>query len=213
METRGYFKQVRLVGGNLALEFVNSQAGPHDSRPDIDTLEEYRDLLDWSRQVGSITDGQAEGLAITAREHPGAASTVFRKSVRVRSYLWEIFSSLARHQQPDAAPLDLLRDDLTIAIRHGRLTRVGEAFSWDWAGCTELSAPVWPIVHSAIELAQSSTLTRVKQCSSCRFLFVDTSKNGSRRWCSMEDCGKTLKMSRYVARRSASRALARSGEA
>jgi predicted RNA-binding Zn ribbon-like protein len=212
METESYFKRVRLVGGNLALEFVNTQAGPLDAPPDVDTLDGYQDLVDWSRQVGTITDRQVEALTMTAREHPAAASSVFRKATRMRSYLWEIFSAWAHEQQPDAPLLDLLRDDAAIALRYARLSRVGEVFGWDWAGCNELSAPVWPIAHAAVELVQSSSLTRVKQCGSCRFLFVDTSKNGSRRWCSMEDCGKTVKMSRYVARRSASRALARSGE-
>jgi predicted RNA-binding Zn ribbon-like protein len=60
-------------------------------------------------------------------------------------------------------------------------------------------------VHAAVELLTTGPLDRIKACAGCRFVFVDESKNRSRRWCSMEDCGTTAKMRRYVARRSANR--------
>lgn len=211
METRACFKQVRLVGGSLALDFVNTQAGPPDGPPGTDALESYQDLLSWSRQLGSIGDRQAGALASAARARPAAESSAFREAARVRSYLWEIFAALARGQEPPASLLDLLRDDTASSLHGARLVRAGEDFVWDWSGCDDLRAPLWPVVQAAVDLLQHGDLARVKQCAACRFLFVDTTKNGSRRWCSMDDCGKTEKMRRFVARRSASRMSARLG--
>jgi len=212
METRDFFKQVRVVGGNLALDFVNTQAGAPDGPPDSDALEGYQDLLSWSGQVGTMSERQAEALALTARARPGQASSAFRKSVRARSYLWEIFAALARQQEPSASLLDLLRDDAAGAVGDAQLARTVDGFGWDWSACTDLRAPLWPVVQAAVDLLRSDAATSVKRCGACRFLFVDTSKNGGRRWCSMEDCGKTAKMRRYVARRSASRASARASQ-
>ncbi len=212
METGSHFKQVRLVGGDLALDFVNTQTGPPDGPPDSDAMEGYGDLLRWSRHVGAMGTQQGEALALIAQARPAAASTAFRKAVGARSYLWEIFAALARQQQPLASLLDLLRDDAATAVRDARLARTAEGFAWDWATCDDLRAPLWPVIQAAADLLRSGPITSVKQCGACRFLFVDTSKNGSRRWCSMEDCGKTAKMRRYVARRSLSRASARADQ-
>ena len=62
-----------------------------------------------------------------------------------------------------------------------------------------------PIAYAAWELLTSGPLDRVKRCHACPWLYLDQSKNGSRRWCSMDDCGKAVKMSRYVAKRAAAR--------
>jgi predicted RNA-binding Zn ribbon-like protein len=209
METHGHFKQVRLVGGNLALDFVNTETGPHDGPPDGDALESYEDLLSWSRQVGAIGNPQLNALALAAREAPTAAASALREAARLRSQLWELFAALARKQEPDNGLLGLLRDDAARSLGYAKLARTGESYAWDWSDCTSLNASLWPLVQAAIDLVQSRSLKDVKQCAACRFLFVDTSKNGSRRWCSMEDCGKTAKMRRYVARRQASRMPAR----
>ena len=202
---------MHLVGGDLALDFVNTQTGPADGPVDGDALDGYDDLLSWSRQMGTMGERQAEALALIAQARPATAAAAFRKAVGARSYLREIFATLARQQEPSASMLDLLRGDAASSVRYARLARTAEGFGWDWAICDDLRAPLWPVIQAAVDLMRSGPVTSVKQCGACRFLFVDTSKNGSRRWCSMEDCGKTAKMRRYVARRSVSRASARAG--
>jgi predicted RNA-binding Zn ribbon-like protein len=62
------------------------------------------------------------------------------------------------------------------------------------------------VVHAAVELLTAGRLDRVKGCGTCRFLFLDESRNRSRRWCSMEDCGTAEKIRRYVTRRAEARA-------
>ena len=92
-------------------------------------------------------------------------------------------------------------------MEHGRLVHVGEGrFEWSWDDAAGLDAPLWPLIHSALELVTSGPLERVSQCGRCRWLFLDTTKNHSRRWCSMEGCGTDAKMERYVARRRERRA-------
>ncbi|MGH2700601.1 MAG: CGNR zinc finger domain-containing protein, partial [Actinomycetota bacterium] len=69
---------------------------------------------------------------------------------------------------------------------------------------------LWPVVQAAIELLTSDALQRVKRCGRCSWLFLDATKNRSRRWCSMEGCGTNEKSQRFVERRRAGRLHAQS---
>ena len=103
-----------------------------------------------------------------------------------------------------------MQEAYTDALRHGRLTPGAAGLRWTWE--PDLRLPRWLVAQSAIELATSGSLGRVKACASqdgCQYLFVDTSKNGSRRWCSMTDCGNQAKSKRLTARRRADRTGAR----
>ena len=84
------------------------------------------------------------------------------------------------------------------------ITPAGGAFAWTWAvGAEELDRVVWPVVRSAAALLTSGSLERVRQCAGdgCDWLFVDLSKNQSRRWCSMDMCGSRAKSRRYYRRK------------
>jgi hypothetical protein len=70
---------------------------------------------------------------------------------------------------------------------------------------------LWPIAHAALELLTDAELHRVKRCAGCPWLFLDHSKNTSRRWCAMNDCGTHAKVRRYVARRAALRTSSQKG--
>jgi predicted RNA-binding Zn ribbon-like protein len=98
-----------------------------------------------------------------------------------------------------------LRDHELDALGAAEL-EVGEnGYTWSWRRDRSLLRPVRPAVHAAVQLLASDQLGRVKGCGRCRFLFVDESRNGSRRWCSMKDCGTAEKIRRYVARRAGQR--------
>jgi predicted RNA-binding Zn ribbon-like protein len=83
----------------------------------------------------------------------------------------------------------------------------GEKFEWQWLqNMDALDGMLWPLAWSAADLLTSAGLARVRQCArseGCDWLFVDTSKNGSRRWCSMNLCGSRDKGRRYYRRKRA----------
>jgi len=205
METPHGRPAMRRVGGNLALDFVNTQRGPARGPPNTEGVADYLELLSWGCEAGIIVPAEANRLAREAGKHPATAAAAHRLALSVRANLYEIFSALARLQQPPEAALRSLRDDEAHAIEHAELRLGVRGFRWDWAGSGDLAMPLWPIVHAAAQLLTRSPLRRLKACPACRVLFLDQSRNGSRRWCSMEDCGKAEKMRRYVARRAARR--------
>jgi predicted RNA-binding Zn ribbon-like protein len=89
---------------------------------------------------------------------------------------------------------------------HHRLTAVQTEFVWQWdEDATDLDRVLWPIAQSAAELLTSPELARVRECAKehCNWLFVDRSKNRSRRWCDMQECGNVAKVRRYRSRKQA----------
>jgi predicted RNA-binding Zn ribbon-like protein len=207
METATDVTRMRLVGGSLALDFVNTRSGPVSGPPDDDVLAGYGDLVGWARYAGALTGAEAARLHRRARADPDHAEATFQRAARTRDYLDELFRTIAAGGRPAGRALVALRDDEVDAL--GRAALVGEdPFEWSWRRDRTLSRPLHPVVHAAVELLTTGRLDRVKGCAGCRFLFVDESKNRSRRWCSMDDCGTTAKIRRYVARRAHTRTLA-----
>ena len=202
METPEDVTRMRLVGGNLALDFVNTRSGPPTGAPDDDTLTSYPDLVAWGVYAGALTPAQAAALRRGARDDPGGAEAAFGQALRIRDDLDEVFRALATGRDPSASALARLRDDEADALRHARLER-DHTYVWTWRADDTLARPLRPVVHAAVALLTAGQLDRIKGCGGCRFLFYDESKNRSRRWCSMDDCGTAEKIRRYVtARRS-----------
>ena len=108
------------------------------------------------------------------------------------------------------ADLETLQQTYAEAMRHARLLPAPGELTWAWDdGAPDLDRAWWPMARSAVELATTGPLDRVKQCagsSGCGFLFLDTSKNRVRRWCSMDECGWQEKARLQTARRRTARA-------
>jgi predicted RNA-binding Zn ribbon-like protein len=213
METPDYIRQQRVVGGRLALDLLNTQGGPAGGAPEGDVLHDYDDVLAWSQHVGALSASEADGLHDHARRHPIESQAAFERLTATRAYLYALFREIAAGGAPSADLVDRLRDDEAEALRHGWLVAHDGGYRWTWAdpaGGFDLQRPVWAAVHSAAALLTEGPLERVKGCASCRFHFLDESRNRSRRWCSMDDCGTRTKSERFVARRAAARSSTRS---
>jgi predicted RNA-binding Zn ribbon-like protein len=202
METVNDVARMRVVGGDLTLDFVNTRSGPPDGPPDDDVLLRYDDLAAWAHHIGVLSGGEAAALRRRAGRDPAGAEAVYRRALRIRDDLDHLFRPAAGRAGEQLARL---RDDAADAFAHGEIAAQDGGFRWCWTGDRSLGRPLWPIVHAAVELLTAGPLDRIKACAGCRFLFLDETKNRSRRWCSMEDCGTAEKIRRYVARRADNR--------
>ena len=149
-----------------------------------------------------------------ARDHPEEASAALERAKELRETIYRTFSATAAERRPTDADLAGLRDAFAEAMRHAQITESHGSFGWEWPTVEDsLDGPLWPATSSAMGVLTSSELARVKECpgsSDGGWLFLDTSKNGSRRWCSMETCGSRVKMRRHYARQRAERAVSES---
>ena len=197
-----------MVGGNIALDLLNTQNGTAGEPPEDDVLRDYGDLVAWSHHVGMIGNAEAERLLRRSRRRPHEAKAALERTRETRRYLYSIFDAVGRGSAPPGRAVDQLQRDEAEALGHAALVPADGGFTWSWAHDADLGRPLWPVVHAASTLLTTGPLDRVKGCAACRFHFLDESKNRSRRWCSMEDCGAADKMRKYVARRAAARSAA-----
>jgi predicted RNA-binding Zn ribbon-like protein len=198
-----------IVGGNLALDFANTQSGPPGGgQADAESLGGYEDLVAWALRVREVGAPDADVLVRQARRRPRDAAAAFEQATALRDLIFTTFASIAAGAEPPADALARMRDDEAESLAHATLTASPNGFAWTWSRAGDLDRLRWPIVHAAATLLTEGRLERVKACGGCRYLFLDETKNGSRRWCSMAECGTRAKMRRFVARRSAARSRA-----
>jgi predicted RNA-binding Zn ribbon-like protein len=205
METPDGIARMRLVGGSLALDFVNTRGGRPTPSAEDEVLHDYDDLVAWGRHVGMLTEAEAVRLLRRARRDPDEAQRAYQRAVRLRGYLYELFRAVAAGRPPPRRYTAALRSDEADALGRAELVRGNSGFRWSWAHDDDLARPLRPVVHAAVALLTAGPLQRVKRCDGCRWLFIDESRNRSRRWCAMEDCGTAEKVRRYLARRAAAR--------
>lgn len=193
-----------LIGGPLCLDFTNTAHG-RGTPGHTDNLVDYAALIAWSKHARAIDRNEAEALMAAAARHPRAAEAVRRRAVELRERLHRCFLALNRRGKPEPGDLQGINEELVHALPHARLEPDGGGFTWTWDKAPALDRMLWPIVRSATQLLTAPELSRVKQCAGrgCSWLFLDTSKNGSRRWCEMEVCGSRAKARAYYARRKA----------
>jgi predicted RNA-binding Zn ribbon-like protein len=130
----------------------------------------------------------------------GAAATVLARARALRAAVYAVFRAVAAGEEPPPDALAVLAAEHAAAAAHARLEPAGARFQLGWEG-EPLDRVLWPLAQAAVDLLRTGPLDRVKVCADCRWLFLDASRNRSRRWCSMNECGGRLKMRRYRARR------------
>jgi len=201
---------VPLEGGHLALDFVNTVGGLRDEppSPQDELLVGYEDLLAWCVRLGLISAAVGARLSSTATDDERGARRTLRRAHELRELIYATFRPIADGGEPPAELLDELRDAGRDALAKARLApaddgagRHGRALRWTWPPPSDLADPLHPIAHAAVELLTNGPLEHVKICGNCRWLFLDQSRNHSRRWCSMAECGTQMKQRRFVERR------------
>lgn len=192
------------TGGRLCLDFTNTLDGSR-ARP-TERLLSYRDLVAWGRQAGVLTDQEARHLGQAALRRPAAAARALADAVALRETIYRILSAGLGGRSPDKADLTALNAALTQALSRLRVSPRGGGYVWEWENLEDaLDRVAWPVVRSAADVLVSGDASRVRRCAgtNCDWLFFDTSRNHSRRWCDMRGCGNRAKARRYYARKRA----------
>ena len=197
---------MELVGGRPVVDFVNTLSDRALAAP-LDRLARYDDLVLWCLREELIDQKEQGRLLRLAAAHPRKAAAALAAARQLRELLFQLFEASASGGLPSAAARSALNDWLLEAARHRRLEPSNGGLRWLWfRGDQELDWMLWPLAWSAADLLGSEELGRLKECAQedCRWLFLDLSKNRSRRWCTMEQCGNRAKAKRHYARRTSS---------
>jgi predicted RNA-binding Zn ribbon-like protein len=191
-----------LRSGHPALEFTNT-VNDHASEHPGETLFKYEDILAWAKEVGLLRGEQVDRLMHKAARQPDEAARVFAASLELREAIYRIFAQ-AKGKSPPMEDLTILNSVLSHLTGGAQIVHNAGRFEWGWNfDENALEVPLWILALSAVDLMTSEYYQRLGQCADadgCGWLFVDTSKNHSRRWCDINDCGNRAKQRRYQKR-------------
>ncbi|MEU7864487.1 ABATE domain-containing protein [Nonomuraea sp. NPDC049141] len=184
-----------LVGNCLCLDFANTVT----KRPEGhgDRLVTMEGLLTWARASGA---------------HPsdvpvGGGGVALSEAINLRESVYRMFSAIAAQRRPEPGDVAVIMNAYAAALQsaHLHLHHEGVGHVLRWPGQRSARPILWSVAASAARLLLEGPLGRVGECPSCGWLFLDTSRNGRRRWCSMAMCGNQVKSRRYYASKTAHR--------
>ncbi|MGY1772622.1 CGNR zinc finger domain-containing protein [Blastococcus sp. SYSU D00813] len=189
-----------VLGGHLALDFANTVDDPLGPARH-DHVADAAGLIAWSRRLGVLDGAQAARLDAAAAEHPRAAAGTVRRAHRLRDALNDVFGAVV-DGGPVEEPWQRLRPFVAESLAAAGLEPpAGGAATWRWTPGEDLAVVLHPVAAAAAELLRSPDLARLSRCARCPWLFLDRSRNHSRRWCDMGDCGQAQKIERIQTKR------------
>jgi predicted RNA-binding Zn ribbon-like protein len=199
-----------LIAGNVCLDFVNTL----DNRPSThpkELLKNYYELLRFGEDTGLLPPKLVDFFYENVHVMPDETADALRRAINLREAMYGVFSALMNRQTVPPAAMDTLNAYIQDAALHSWLVQSERAqregrLEWRFDDMTSaFDAMLWPIARAAADLLVSSDVALVRACSSpiCQWLFLDTSKNHHRRWCSMKQCGNRAKVRTFYARRKA----------
>jgi predicted RNA-binding Zn ribbon-like protein len=196
--------QFDLTGGQLALDLANTISHRDDPVFRNEHLTGYADLLAFARQAGAVSRQQANEISVYGQRHTAEAARSFKKIISLREAIYRAFAAIATKKSPAPADLALLNDFAIGALQHRCLARSNGGYKWQWRADEKspLDRILWAAAQAAAELLTSSDLRIVRFCQApdCEWLFLDHSRNHSRRWCDMTICGNREKARRHYQR-------------
>ncbi len=192
----------QLVAGNAALDLVNTLDSRFDERGPQDLLGSYDDVLRLVTQSGLLSDVQArqlKRLAATEAER----TQVLEQVKRLREALATVAYALLDGRKVPDQELVSLELFIQQASAQRQFRADPDHVFWKWRTVTQnVAVPLWLITQEAADLLLSKRITLLRACAveTCRWLFLDTSKNHTRRWCDMKVCGNRMKARRFQQR-------------
>lgn len=187
---------------DLCLNYANTLSWRGREQP-VENLHALVDILHWSEQSGVCTPAATQRLRRWSRDHQAQADEIFTEALAIREAIFRIFSAIAGGAPVAAKDFAVLKAALANAPARSRLARFGNRCGW-WVEQPQpsVSGVLAPVLWSAGDLMLNARSRPIQRCANeeCLWLFIDQSKNGTRRWCAMNACGNRAKARRHYAK-------------
>ena len=201
-------KNWKFIGGRLCLDFVNSvgerkelEEKPYPENIIVkDKLENFNDFITWGKEIGIITEAERKYLLNLNSSEKKETEITFKRAIELRESLFKIIYDVINNKEPDEKMIQILNREYSIANENRILVYMNNKIEWQFSkDPLKPDYLIWVIAESVVKLLSSEVISRVKICAGddCGWLFLDTSKNKSRQWCDMKDCGNVAKVRRF----------------
>ncbi len=201
-ETEPY--EFNFVAGDLSLDFTNTVDNRRSNSLKEDTLKDYSTLLEWSRLAGLLSDQQFDSLMVEVQRRPEEAQAVLERARALREAIYRIILASFTQELVQITDLSLLNAELAGGLPNYRLEAEDGGYTWKWEYPENaLDVMLGPAAQSAARLLTSPDFELVRECAGddCGWLFLDRTRNHSRRWCDMKGCGNLAKVHSYRSRK------------
>jgi len=189
--------------GDLSLDYANTLDW-HASENPIEQLNSYDDFVAWGVQAQLISEQSGRHLRQKALKQPEKYAAFLKQAITVRESIYSIFSRRYSGKPLPENDLQVLNSVVQQAMSHLQLVPIDGKIKLDWMPDVNASVRIlWSVARAAAELLTSDKAKRVRECEDdrgCGYLFIDQTKNHSRRWCSMDSCGNRAKAHRHYTR-------------
>jgi len=184
-------------GNHLAIDFTNTVGDRGGDRGEH--LETFGDIVAWAEARGVISRGAAAALRRKADADPDGANRAWRSALAFREALYNVLAAASSNRRARPADLAVVNDHVADTFKGAALAQAGERFSLETRAEEWLDAVLRPVTRAAVDLLTSDDVTRVGRCADeeCAWLFLDTTRSRTRRWCDMRVCGNRSKVRRF----------------
>lgn len=196
------FDDITGLSGSLCLDFANTVDWRATDRAN-ERLQTYADLLHWAEETGAVPSDALPFMSARLRRDPADAERVLSRARALREGIYGVCVALAHERRPVEADLDLISGELALLLPATRLAPAEATIDVAWGGAGDsLDRPLWQVAWSLIDLLRGPERSQIRECANrdCHWLFLDKSRNRSRRWCAMWNCGNRAKARRYQVR-------------
>jgi predicted RNA-binding Zn ribbon-like protein len=186
-----------MLGGDPAIDFINTASDWASGDP-IDRLGGIEGFADWVEIAGLVSPAEGSRLKKEIAAHAAEAAATFEAATTLRAALRRIFTTAAQGGRVDAADLSILKNLACRARPFRDLEQTDDGFEERWTrDAPPLETPLLELALAAEQLLKDGPLERIRNCGGCEWMFLDLSKNASRRWCSMATCGNSAKVRKF----------------
>jgi len=184
-------------GGHLAIDFTNTVGDRGSTR--LDHFNTFGDIVAWGEARGVISRGAAASLRHRAAADGNGAARAWRSAVAFREALYQVVATAAEGRRVRPDDLQIVNDHVARTFEHAALELKDGHFSLQTPAQAWLDPITGPVVRAAVELLTSDALQRVGRCADdeCAWLFLDTTRSKTRKWCDMKACGNRNKVRRF----------------
>ena len=186
-----------MLGGDPAIDFINTASDWASGDP-VDRLGGIEGFADWAELAGLVSPADKRRLKTFIAGNAAEAAATFEAATTLRAALRRIFATAAQGERVDAADLSLLKGLACRARSFRDLEQTDDGFEERWTrDAPPLETPLLEIALASERLLKDGPLERIRNCGGCEWMFLDFSKNASRRWCSMATCGNNAKVKKF----------------
>jgi predicted RNA-binding Zn ribbon-like protein len=184
----------KLIGGEISLDFINTISWPNTSK-EHDWLDQPINFLDWAVAAKVIDKHTSNVLKELSQDQ---LVRQMDQVLLIRNDLQEILRPLAFNKNPTSVAIDKLN---LLVHKVSVLRRIDlKSYQWTWTSPTSLIEVAAPLIWDTAHILTSCDHSRIGHCPACNWIFYDATRNHTRKWCDMEDCGSRDKALRYYHR-------------